>query len=1412
MREDIRARLASCRVVSFDIFDTLVLRRLERPVDVFALVARRYKAAHGPLPLDFPRVREEAEAACRREAWAATKAEEITFEGLYDFLVRRCGLPARAAVLLKELEIAAEIEVAVPNPAAKEFFEECLAAGKTVVLTSDMYLPEAAVRAILESCGYAGYHRLYLSSAHGRTKSSGALYHLPREELGCRFEDMLHLGDNADSDHVAATKLGVNSAHLPKPRERAEAAGEFGRLAFTEIARRDFALEIAAYKGHLINVAQAGLHARDLTEFWYALGYKTAGILFYGFIDWLRQRLKADGISRVFFLSRDGHIYHRLFDLMCAMRGDTSFHTSYLYASRRALNFAAITRLEPADLHFLISGSSRLTAAQYLERIGLDGSAHAEAIRRAGFAGSEVVEGIGFKRLDRLFRDLEPELLEAAAAEREILAEYLEAEGFFSQEHVAVVDIGWHGTLQDSLDRLSRCLGKATVIHGYYLGTFSWAGERARRMPMTGYLCHLGQPAYFNDIIGLSIEIFETLHVAPHGSVIRFRREGGRAVPVLDDNAFERPKVEYARRMHQGVADFFQDFDATAAGMKLKLVPEVSAEPLHRLLQNPTDEELRRLGDIPHADGFGDIYQTRCLAKPPSYLQAVLRPLRFREEYRKSFWKRGFLLRRRRLLPLYDAYKKAKALVRGKPTSQHRMSRQKICIVTPDLVGPLTNGGIGTHCHALARYLASFEDCEVHILFVNNCEREDVDHWKRHFVALNITFAGLDALPKLDHPVLEDPWFIARSVEIYRYLQARQFDVIHFQDWLGAGYASIQAKRTGRAFAGTLLTVTMHSPTQWHHQGMERWSKNPEEEIRLTWCERYACREADVLVSVSDYMLGWAEKNHWQLAADHRHLPCCYRPDPELAAMAAPEVDAGHLVFFGRLETRKGLELFCQAVQRALEARPGCFRKLSFLGKAAEVRGVPSLDYIGQAFAAFPDVEITIKTDLDTFQALGYIKSSGGVVVLPSLIDNSPYTVIECISYGLPFLAADSGGIPELAAPEVLFAPTAEALAERLAGLEAMGWASLAHPYSNERAEALWRGFHEEHRPVKTRPLPTARPRVSVCMPHFNHARYLPEALASLAAQDYPDFEVIVVDDGSTDPESVRVFAEMRAAYPAWTFVSGPRQGVRSARNEAVRRATGEFVTFFDSDNVAEPFMLSRQVAGLLASGCDCVACHYVAYADGPDIGLARNPLYGFFPLGSCPEYGFLFNVFGDTNFIMRRQDFLDQGGFRPADPAMGYEDWEFLAGLCLSGKTLEVVPEPLFRYRYRPDSFNSLCHRYASWKGVLDRYYAHDPFLGFLVTEMVIPLHEMGKTGLRKDPGWDVAHLRRHAVWLEEQLDWCHKERQQVFDSRTYRLGAMLRDAVRSPKKALLLPARLVFLVLPEKVKRRLRPLLGRK
>ena len=103
--------------------------------------------------------------------------------------------------------------------------------------------------------------------------------------------------------------------------------------------------------------------------------------------------------------------------------------------------------------------------------------------------------------------------------------------------------------------------------------------------------------------------------------------------------------------------------------------------------------------------------------------------------------------------------------------------------------------------------------------------------------------------------------------------------------------------------------------------------------------------------------------------------------------------------------------------------------------------------------------------------------------------------------------------------------------------------------------------------------------RVSVIIPAYNAERWLPETLASVAAQEWPDLEVIVVDDGSTD--GTAAFVEQ--AYPQWTLHRSENRGVSHARNLGTQLANGEFVQYLDADDILQPGKLARQVALLQA-------------------------------------------------------------------------------------------------------------------------------------------------------------------------------------------------------------------------------------
>ena len=97
---------------------------------------------------------------------------------------------------------------------------------------------------------------------------------------------------------------------------------------------------------------------------------------------------------------------------------------------------------------------------------------------------------------------------------------------------------------------------------------------------------------------------------------------------------------------------------------------------------------------------------------------------------------------------------------------------------------------------------------------------------------------------------------------------------------------------------------------------------------------------------------------------------------------------------------------------------------------------------------------------------------------------------------------------------------------------------------------------------------------MTIGIAHYNLGRYLPETLASLAAHTYPRVEVIVIDDGSTDPSSLAAFEQMRVRYPQHRFLRQTNAGIGATRNRCLELATGEFFIPVDADNIARPEMV----------------------------------------------------------------------------------------------------------------------------------------------------------------------------------------------------------------------------------------------
>ncbi|MBV9263135.1 MAG: glycosyltransferase, partial [Candidatus Eremiobacteraeota bacterium] len=416
--------------------------------------------------------------------------------------------------------------------------------------------------------------------------------------------------------------------------------------------------------------------------------------------------------------------------------------------------------------------------------------------------------------------------------------------------------------------------------------------------------------------------------------------------------------------------------------------------------------------------------------------------------------------------------------------------RPSVCIVTSELIGPFKNGGVGTSMTGLAETLAA-EGLPVTVLYTGAIWSPDVrlKPWIEHYAERGIELLALsiDETKTIDGPMKQlgfvTPWLV------YERLRERRFDVIHFNDCCGEGSLCLAAKALGIAFDDTLLAVALHSPSRWvfdlnHILPANRTC------AAFDYAERLSLACADVVWSPSRYLLDWVSARGFELPKQ------TYIQQYVLPGQGSPSVTYGRtappkeIVFFGRLEERKGLRLFCNAVQSLADdlARGGI--TVTFLGKPEQCGGMPSLQYIAKRSAAwkFP---IRTLTDLGQPDALRYLESGDKLAVMPSPFDNSPCTIYEALGAGISFLAARTGGIPELVAKDdhqhVLFEYTTEALRNALHdAIEHGGW--IARPaVPRDETRRAWVDMHQHWREL---------------LPALQHDADVPKSLAAII--DHP--------------------------------------------------------------------------------------------------------------------------------------------------------------------------------------------------------------------------------------------------------------------------------------------------------------------
>jgi glycosyltransferase involved in cell wall biosynthesis len=557
---------------------------------------------------------------------------------------------------------------------------------------------------------------------------------------------------------------------------------------------------------------------------------------------------------------------------------------------------------------------------------------------------------------------------------------------------------------------------------------------------------------------------------------------------------------------------------------------------------------------------------------------------------------------------------------------------RRIAVVSSEILGRAGTGGAGTADSLLAVALGRHGH-DVRLLVATGREIGELDPaWSGIYAAAGVEIRFLERIDGIT------PDFMRPAFEVLHALREDPPELAIVNDWRGLGCLAQRARQVDLALTETAFVVHCHGSARvlaaFARKVPDTLARFGEQVL-----ERGSVELADALVSPSWWLLDWMLTHGWPVPVPDSHVIPYLRSTvldepPELAPLGQP---VRRLAFFGQLREGKGIRLYLEALNALDETRLAGL-ELVFVGRESKRWTRETISRALPAAVARAGA-VRFETSLDRTSALAELRRPGTLALMPSLLDNSPNTVLECLEHGIPFLATNVGGIPELVAPEdrprVLCEPTVADLAAALRrALEAQdGFAPATSAHDPADSARAWLELVDTLAP-RERPRPRERAKV----------------------------DVVATSRGSEE--------RARALVAHSTLAEG--QVVRSdSRRAGLERVWSEWILFLDDEDEPSDDLLDRLVAAQRASAADAVTCAVRPAASPDEIRLF---------LGDPGALGLAANHYGVIALVRRSFVSSDLVPDASVDP-----DWMLLARLALSGARVVSVPEPLARHGGRP-------------------------------------------------------------------------------------------------------------------------------
>ncbi|PZU94892.1 MAG: hypothetical protein DCE90_13805 [Pseudanabaena sp.] len=601
------------QLFSFDIFDTLLTRLVIEPTDIFEICgdrAMRYGWINCSA-IAFKEVRVNAE----RRSRLFCKGGEANLDEIYREVANTLEVEQDVSDKLQQLELEVETEYLVAVPKAYPMIEKARKASNSanVIFLSDMYLPETFLIERLKQHGFwQDGDRLYVSCQYRKSKGQGDLFLQALADLKLRPQDLVHTGNNELADVAKPKSLGISAIYFDEanPNRYEQISQKYGR---TTAGISSFWAGISRYT----RLAAPTTTSKELATA--NIAACVAAPILTAYVIWILQQAKVRQLARIYFLARDGEILLQIAKEL-APKIYPEVELRYIYVSRQALRMPGLTKISQAFWEWMFDDTDIFTVESLLARMCFEFSDAQPIFEPLGYPRDRWQQNLSAKERKELRAKLkhhpllQEKILEIAAKKREVLKAYLTQEKMLDGQAFGLVDVGWKGSLQLSLESAFERFGTRNPV-GFYFALEKPSGGLKHQGEVLAFFFNLNNSTGLrNNIDYRYVSAMEVFCAGCEGTTLDYALQPDGSVKPVLKHIHNQPALDWGLKYFQTIVIAFVNQLVTKSPQDFNLdySPKILREALDQIFlsftSSPTVEESQAFTDCPFFDDPNELY------------------------------------------------------------------------------------------------------------------------------------------------------------------------------------------------------------------------------------------------------------------------------------------------------------------------------------------------------------------------------------------------------------------------------------------------------------------------------------------------------------------------------------------------------------------------------------------------------------------------------------------------------------------------------------------------------------------------------------------------------------------------------------------------------------------------------------